>query len=587
MRRLSPLLALVFAACAGLGVGWLLGTSAGTSRTEDTLGPVLASTGPNDRAPVLDGVVRTAAAVPSGATGGPGGAVRRPVVPIATQDRVEPVFTLAGRTLPEGMGPQVLRALALLHAAMGHVSDFEEFFAKGLEASLDLSDLLTMIDLLPVKERLGCIDRLLAGPLQERSVPPVQLARLLAGAGARERALTLLKDTLAISFETDAATALLELDPKGGAALLLAHEGLAAADDDVISSLAGALLRSGQEELAWPFVDRIVAKGNVPSNLLEELSNSDAKLGLRIAERLLAGKRDDPESWFWLARMRERSGDPAGAFEAYQQELKLGFSQRAIEGLLRSDAAKALEVTATLDLSSRTGSERGLAAVLELHRGQRGQAFDTLAKGLSEAPDEYSLLNAVVRADPARATALLRDHLAGYSGSSRDEVTGAYAHALRLTGRTAEARQAYLDAIETDPADSEWYRGLARVDPARAIEALEARREASGNEEWWQESRAEALLRNGQVAEGRAILERDASDVWSAAALGVVDAPEARRRIQAVIAANPRDADGCMALGEMERDLGNVAAARAAFEEAVRRDPTSLWNIVRLRQVSE
>jgi tetratricopeptide (TPR) repeat protein len=573
----------VFAALGGVCLGWVLAGSSAEPATGPDLG--LTAAPASAGAPSLTGVARTAPKASAAPTAEPG--APRPRVQVAVPEEVMPVFTLAGRELPEGRGPDILRALAMLHAALGNAESYEAMVARGLEAGADSSELLQLVELLPVDKRLASLDRLLAGPYVERPVGVVQHARLLAGAGAKERAIGVLSAALESALSSDVAVELITLDPLGSAARILNHPGLEAAEPDLLEGLATAWMGAGHHDIAWPLLERISAQGRVPDRVLEGLLASDPKQGLDVLSRLMASRRDEASLWAWLGRMRDGASDVGGAFDAYHQAAIKGAGVKALHGMLKADPKRAFEVARTLDLSGLRGEDRSVIAVLALHAGATQEAFDAIAQGLEEAPAEYSLLNAIARADPARAASVLGQRLAGYQGEDKDEVVGAYANALRLAGRSAEARAAYNEALALDPGDAEWIGGLARLDPARAQEALERERAASSGEEWWQLAQANVLMHAGRRAEALAIYNRFENDAGAASGLGLHDPAEGRRRLEAMLARQPNDDDTWVALGEMERELGNLPAARAAFEQAVRLEPHNLWNVVRWRQVTQ
>jgi|GEM_PF-6045788 len=584
MQHIAGGLGLLLATLAGACLGWLMATQLSAPGPDPGLvAPALAARAA-PQAPVLEGVARAPSSRKSTASGPR--PLPRPVIPVALAEEITPVFTLAGKPLPEGRGKDVLRALTMLYAALGRVSEYERFFAQGIEAGLESADLLGFLELLPLEARLASLDRLLAGPLALVEVPPVLLATLLAGAGAKERAIKLLVDALEAALPEDVVLKLVDLDPKGAAARLLAHPGMGEAGTDLLGNIGAALVKAGHSDLAWPFLDRISSRGEFPDNVLEQLAGVDPAMGMRIVERMLAARREDPRAWNWMGKLREGTGDLGGAFEAYREAATRAVSQQSLEGMLRADSQRAYMVAKTLDLSGFTGEDRSVLAVLALHHGAFDEAYDTLARGLSEAPSEYTLLNAIVRADPQRAAALLAASVASYAGDDKDEVLGAYAHALRLGGRSAEAREAYLEALALDGSDSEWIFGLARVDASRALEALEASRSGNDDEDWWQRCQAECLMRTGRRAEAMVIYNRW-SDAGAAGSLGLFDPAEGRRRLEAAIAKEPTNASHWVTLGEMERELGNLSGARSAFEQAVRLEPTSLWHVVRWRQLRD
>jgi tetratricopeptide (TPR) repeat protein len=584
MPRLASGLGLLLGTLAGGCLGWLLAVELRPEPADSVLVP--ATPPPADggaAAPWLSGVARAAA--PGAEAGGKDAGPTRRQVSLGDAADVAPLLALDGNAIPEARGREVVRALALLYATLGRPADFERLVARCIEVGWGAGDLLPLVELLPTGERLASVDRLLGGAFQGAAIDSVLLAGVLVQAGSRERAVALLQKDLEAGANQNAALKLIEIDPAAAAARLAAVPWLDAAETDLLSSVAAAFARAGTSDLAWPFLERILARGQFPATALDQLEEIDPRLGLQVAERALAPRRDEYQAWAWLGRMRLAQGDKAGAFDAYREGLGRNVNKEGIEQLIRVDVDRAYELVTSIDTSALTGDGVAVLATLALHRGTTEEAFAALARGLETEATEYSLLNAIVRVDPVRAAETLAAQVARYEGGGKDELVGAYANALRLSGRVGEARAAYLEAMALDASDAEWIDGLMQIDAPAALEHLERVRQGNDDEEWWQRATAEALGRTGRRAEAQAIYAR-LGGASAAASLGRWDPAEGRRRFEQLLRNEPKNASIWGQLGELERDLGNLAGARRAFSEAVALDPTSLWYVVRLRHVS-
>jgi hypothetical protein len=584
MSRFASGLGLLLGTLAGVCLGWFLAVELRPVPTDSVL--VASTSTPADggaAAPLLSGVAR--AAVPGAEAGGKDAGSTRRRVSLGDAADVAPLLALDGNTIPEARSREVVRALALLYATLGKTADFERLVSRCIEVGWGAGDLLPLVELLPTGERLASVDRLLGGAFQGVAIDSVLLAGVLMEAGSRERAVALLQKDLEAGANQNAALKLIEIDPAAAAARLAAAPWLDAAESDLLSSVAAAFARAGASDLGWPFLERILARGEFPATALDQLEEIDPRVGLELADRALATRRDQYQAWAWLGRIKLAQGDKAGAFDAYREGLTRNVTKDGIEQLIRVDVDRAYELVKSIDTSALTGDDVGVLATLALHRGTREEAFAALARGLETEANDYTLLNAIVRVDPARAAETLAVQVARYEGGGKDELVGAYANALRLAGRPAEARAAYLEAMALDGSDVEWIEGLVQLDAPAALEHLERVRQDNDDEEWWQRATAEALGRTGRRAEAQAIYAR-LGGPNAAASVGRWDPAEGRRRFEQLLQAEPKNASIWGQLGELERDLGNLAGARRAFSEAVALEPTGLWYVVRLRQVS-
>ena len=199
-------------------------------------------------------------------------------------------------------------------------------------------------------------------------------------------------------------------------------------------------------------------------------------------------------------------------------------------------------------------------------------------------PADYELLGAIVTLDPARALTRLNDMLSRPTWAEDDEIQGARANALLATGDATGAFEAYAKASSIDPRDTDWLRGLAEADPARALPLLLARQaDDPGSDVAAALAIAYATTGAPEPAAAqfhRAVGSSDPS-AWCAAAYARVEPEGALAWVTQWVESNPKDADRHAALGDVYRQLGRTEEARAAYAEAERRAPTHVGAALR------
>ncbi len=100
--------------------------------------------------------------------------------------------------------------------------------------------------------------------------------------------------------------------------------------------------------------------------------------------------------------------------------------------------------------------------------GDMDAAFDAWRRVMSISPDR-STLDAIAAIDRDRALTVIAEF---DDRIQDDETLGHAGNLLRDAGRREEAAAYFLRAIEKDPRDGEWLRGLSQVDGARAVSIL-------------------------------------------------------------------------------------------------------------------
>lgn len=161
-------------------------------------------------------------------------------------------------------------------------------------------------------------------------------------------------------------------------------------------------------------------------------------------------------------------------------------------------------------------------------------------------------------------------HAGGYAGDMDADQKQLLqrAAALRRAGRVHEAIAAYEELLKTEPdLPDSWYNlALLQRQAARYEAALE--------------SYQEALIRGVRVAEevhlNRAVILSDH--------LAAPDAAEAE--LKAALALNPDYVPALLNLGNLQEDLGNRAAAEAAYRRALQVAPKNALSLSRLAAVS-
>ncbi|MDX1932294.1 MAG: tetratricopeptide repeat protein [Capsulimonadales bacterium] len=237
------------------------------------------------------------------------------------------------------------------------------------------------------------------------------------------------------------------------------------------------------------------------------------------------------EQYFEMARVCDRLGDraAAGTARARQADI-LRFQAR------RNDLVRAMN-------TAGSGTPEGLRLRRELARGYRRQGR------YAEAAAEYRRLEELNPNDPAVAE---ERREAEALATPMDQLLAAGARALEA-GNYGPAIATYLIALKKDSGDARAWEGeglaLANSgDPGKAIPFLAQATRLDPKRVAAQTALAQASLLQGLL-------------------------PEARQRMEQVVAAQPENAAAWHLLGTIRRDQGDMARSETALREAVHLDP--------------
>lgn len=285
----------------------------------------------------------------------------------------------------------------------------------------------------------------------------------------------------------------------------------------------------------------------------------EAEPPLRRAAQVLV---DDPEVYYNLGVLLQRTERPAAAEEALERAVELAPGS--------AEAWLALGVTRA-DL------------------GRPGVAVEALERALelrSDYPEARHNLGVVLRGvDPAAAVAQLE--AARRLQPEASEVHVALGVAYRRAGRPEEALAALERAVELAPGDAEAWTELAvsRLQaelPGAAAEALDRALTVDPGhvEAWFQRGLLAARRQDSSAAEAayRRALELDPGHARAANNLGILrvqggDPEEGVTLLQEAVTAEPAYAEAWFNLGVALDNLGRRGEARQALERALELEP--------------
>jgi tetratricopeptide (TPR) repeat protein len=576
---------------AGIAVGWLLGRALdgedrpGLPETEPALRAAADAGGPS--APRLEGSARAPDALP-GAPATPAPPVPRP--PSAVEGLAAEEWAALPPTVEEVTAGNEARgwsALLTLYALAGRVDPFLAGVPKALAAGVPPEELLGLVALFPSDHLVEVLDRLRqAHP--EPAWPPATLADLYVTGGAPQRAVDVLLTALAAAPDASLAVKLVEVSP-GAAATALAGM-LGAFDADGLGNIGNAFVAAGQGDAALAFLKAALAANPQNHSVLMSLAQVAPELALSHARGLVASGQGGAEVWTWLAQIELQNGNHAAAFAAYREAAMRQPSTEVLEGLMRADPQRAMDVALEVTAETTDDELLGSLAKIALRNGADPAAFDALLRAHERDPTDHEWLLAMVQMDPVRAAEALRATAARYTGDSRDEVIGALGNALRDLGRGDEAFDEYLAAHQMDPGDWEWQRGLADADPHRAIDVLEARRASGGGDANLYGALADAYAGAGRAHDARTLYEQayaEGGDLVWLSHLARIDPGEAIRRLETVSRERSGEADVWANLGAAYRHAGRYAEARDAYGRAREISPGSLPYEIAWRRLQE
>lgn len=341
-----------------------------------------------------------------------------------------------------------------------------------------------------------------------------------------------------------------------------------------------ALEAFAREDLARTLVLAADASGRVTTlgDLFEALERLDPRAALARAERICDAHPEADAAWCKLAGLQLASGDRERALDTLARAAeRFPDSSEIAMWLADLDSARAVPVLRRVADATANDEVAGVLGKALLRLGRLEEAVDAFLAAHERDWTDWEWLRAVSELDPKRAIERT-DALLGVvstRSATMDEVVGARARALHRTGDAVRAFEAYERAWALDREDSEWMRGLAEVDPARALPLFEAWLASGGEDRNVRGAMGDACARLGRTAEARAHYEaavQDEVSEWDAA-LARVDPDGAIARLRARVGAQPTNADLWATLADAFHEAGRVADARAAYDRAVELAP--------------
>ena len=404
------------------------------------------------------------------------------------------------------------------------------------------------------------------------------LANLYQLAGEGKAAFDLLAEKLKDPPDdpNSLITRLIELDPERAASLLAEVADREDWSGRILLLIAEKLIEQGRNVLGMPFLLASLDKMPGGAEALRLLGTIDPAAALGRALRAVEANPTDADAWALLARMRLDAGDQAGSFAAYSiaarnesdEDTRRGY----LSGMLATDPAAALPVIQEL-LADGGDEDLGLLGRALIANGHRDRAFDIFSRAHEADPTDSEWLHRLVSADCALAIRRFEEALARDPDTENDELIGVFATALLRAGRTEEAYAQFLRALKIDASDWEWMQGVARANPTKAAELLEARRREEPDDGTLAGALADAYSRMGRTAEAIrlyefAIEQGDGKHRW----MGGLAATEPARglpMIREALRESPEDEELWGALGMAYARLGQVEEARKAFDRAL------------------
>ena len=412
-----------------------------------------------------------------------------------------------------------LAALALLYAAEGRDQDLLRMLHAAIEAGVDSDRVLDAIRELPAARQGVALAQILDRH-PDVDFDGYDVARIFEDAGDPQRALTVVHEALPAQGEFDADLTQLLLR-------LDPKQGPA-----FLFSLDGGA--------TWPAEDLQALYGF----LVESGNEANAPAFL---ERALEANPRDHDMLRVLARIA-----PAEAIDR-------------LRAIVADDPAD-------IEAWSRLGR-------LLRKQGDTGGAFAALEKAARLDPSR-TMFESLLRVDPQRALPLV---IAWTEGAKDDEAIGLLARAYMKAGRTREAIDVFERARESDPNDSEWIKGLIRLDPQRAASSLAAQIQAApaAADAELLGQYADALRAAGKSAESFdqyvAAHRKDPGDSDWQESMARVDPERALPVLERFLQEDPGDASGRGAYGIALAAGGRVSEAASQFERALSRGNAKKW----------
>jgi len=493
---------------------------------------------------------------------------------------------------PEAWAPRGAdrKATVDLQLARGRVAALEgdvpgtlAAIGQALDGGVRAADAWTLIDALPAERRRDAYLELLS-----RRTPPIPDVAAFA------------IDCLANGLVREGFDMALRLlgsddDDLRGLAGAMVHADAARAERELAAlalakgwsngnwvRVARALIDGRREDLARGFLLRAVDAGRVEGfdDLLSTLRGLDPDAALRCARRCLDGRSPSLETWQFVASLEAERGNRDAAFETCRLALaRFPDSEELVEQFVGIDANRAVPALARLAEDSSNDECLGTAAKACLRCGLLSEAAAAYAAAHERDPWDSEWLRGLVALDPKLAEARIDALLGAVSRrtSGVDELVGARAQLLLKRGDRPAAFAAFEEAWALDREDSEWMRGMADADPARAATLFEARLAGGDGTRDVKGALGDACARLGRLAEARqlyeaALEEEDEPCEWDAARARV-DPEGALARLHGFVESQEANEDAWGYLGLALEEIGRVDEARAAYDRALERAP--------------
>ncbi len=465
--------------------------------------------------------------------------------------------------------------IALAYARLARPDDVRRACEAGLAAGGDVRDCTAAISELPEKQRVVVFEALRARH-PDLVWDPMLVLKVAVSRGDTDAAFSA---ALALFREgkQGAVPAFLEMARLDPARAARAAEELRDPPSAWLTQIAQSFAQAGARALAAEWAARAKARAG------EEFARVQAQAAeQRRALRARAGRDPrDAQSWAELAQVLEGDGDRVGAADAHRHAVEIDpFLEDEWRALARLDPAAAIPMLArAAERVARDSLWIELAkACLRLGRGAEAMdAFENVHSDDIEGWWEAGF----ARAAPVRALAWLEERLRIARFAEQDSYVRARAEALEALGRRDEAwRACERFAME---GDEEWaWAVLVLADPARTLEAAEARFREDPQLHSASRVRADALRRLGRREEAVKAYERwDADgDEEAVAALAALGSQDALQRLEKYQQEDPGDYWNALRLAEAYRSLHREADARKALvraDAAVESDDVVWW----------
>jgi tetratricopeptide (TPR) repeat protein len=493
---------------------------------------------------------------------------------------------------PDGSKARVVRfhsSLATAYALTDRLPGFLEHTALAIGAGARARDIQKIVYHFPDEHR-AIAHEALATEHPKLDWSRTNLAQHYASAGNSGKAFSIVVEELGKNPDNPKSLirSLIAMDAALAAThlrdLARAHEW----DADRVYLVAHSLNRAKQAALAQTFLVDALMLSPLHGKALALLTTLDPEKALGFAAEATRQAPTDQGAWGRLAKLRLKTGDNAGAYEAFHLAAKHASpNKRAawLRGMLNIDPKAALASIRVLTDPASEDSLHVLGQAL-VWNGLRGEAFDAFAGALAINRTNVGALHQLVISDPARAVDHLSQTLEDYTGtSSRDEIIGARAIAYLELGEGDRAFTEFLEASNLDQNDYEWLRGMAAADPVRAAQHLEERLEDSPESGNVLGALGDAYAGLGRKDDAGRMYDKaigTGSSLRWRAALVRADPKRGLAMLNEALAKRPNNDEAWGALGDAYRDLGRIDDARDAYTRALKLDPADWeWDIKR------